>query len=130
MHSPGGITCTITILASRVVEIRGFLANNVTIALEGAIMRKSSIRSRSGDTLIGKSHIVLRLSPELRQSPGGFPLADLETLGHLLIEPSKELHVTGTITPVCTLESLDLDFILDALHLLNDRRSEGIAVVC
>jgi hypothetical protein len=116
-------------LASGVVEIWCFLANDVAVALERMIMRKSTIWSRSGDGLVSKSHIVLRLSPELRQSPGGFPFGDLETLGHLLIEPSKELHVTGTITSVCTLESLDLNFVLNALHLLNDRRSQRISVV-
>jgi len=93
-------------------------------------MRDGSIRSASGDAFISESHIVLRLSPELRLSPSGFPLGDLETLGHLLIHPSEELHITGTITSVCTLESLDLDFILKTLHLLDDRRREGIAIVC
>jgi hypothetical protein len=130
MHSPGGIACTITILTSGVVEIRGFLADDVTVTLERVVMRKSSIRSSCRDALIGKSHKVLRLSPELRQSPGSFPLSDVETLGYLLIEPSKELHVTGAITSVRTLEPLDLDFVLNALHLLDDRRSEGITVVC
>jgi hypothetical protein len=31
------VSCAITILASGVVEIRGFLANDVTVALEGAV---------------------------------------------------------------------------------------------
>jgi hypothetical protein len=94
------------------------------------IMREGSIGSSGGDGLISESHIILRFSPKLCQSPGGFQFTDLEALGHLLIHPSEELHVTGTITSVCTLESLDLDFGLSVLHLFNDRRSEGIAVVC
>src|SRR5713101_5667758 len=89
------IACAITILSSRVVKIRRFLVNDIAAVLERLIMWDGSIGPRSGDVFIGKSHIVLRLSPELGQSPGGFPLGDLETLGHLLIKPSKELDVTG-----------------------------------
>jgi hypothetical protein len=130
VHSSSSIACTITILASGVVDIWGILANDVAVALERVIMREGGIGSTSGDGLISKSHIALRLSPELRLSPSGFPLSNLDTLGHLLIHPSEELHVTGTITSVCIPESPDLDFVLNAPHLFNDGRSEGIAVVC
>ena len=68
-------------------------------------------------------------SSELCQSPGGFPLCDLETFGYLLIKPSEELDITGTVMQVCTLKSLDFNFIFDALHLLNDRGSKQVMIV-
>ena len=70
-----------------------------------------------------------RRSPELCQSPGGFPLRDLKTFGHLLIKPSKELDVTGTVTQLHTLESLDFNFVFAALHLLNDQGSKQVTIV-
>jgi hypothetical protein len=129
MDGPCRIACAITILPSRVVEIRGFPVYDRTGALEGVIVRESSIGPRCRYILISKSHIVLRLTPELCQSPGCLPLSDLEALGHLLIEPGEELHVTSTVTEVGAFKSLDLDFVLNALHLLNDRRSDRITVV-
>lgn len=129
VHSPCRIACAITILSPGVIKIRGFLVYDITVILEGVIMWEGGIRSRGGDVFIGKAHVILRLSPELCQPPGGFPLRDLETLGHLLLDPSKELDITGTVTQVCALESLDFNFIFDALHLLNDRGSKRVTIV-
>ena len=129
VYSPCRIACAITILSPGVIKIRGFLVYDKTAVLEGVIMWEGGIRPSGGDVFIGKSHVILRLSPELRQSPGGFPLRDLETFGHLLIKPSEELDVTGTVTQVRALESLDFNFIFDALHLLNDRGSKRVTIV-
>lgn len=81
------------------------------------------------NVLIGKTHIVLGLASKLCESPCGLPLGNLETLGHLLLEPGEELHVTSAVTYIGTLEPLNLDFVLDALHLFNDRRRDGVSVV-
>ena len=129
VYGPCRIACAITILSPGVIEIRGFLVYDKAAAFEGVIMWEGSIRPRSGDVFIGKTHVILRLSPELCQPPGGFPLRDFETLGHLLIKPSEELDVTGAVTQVCALESLDFNFVFDALHLLNDRGSERVTIV-
>ena len=114
------IACAITILSSRVVKVWRFLVYDRAAVLEGVIMWDGSFGPHSGDVFIDRSHIVLRLSPELGQSPGGFPLGDLETLGHLLVKPSKESDVTGAVTQVCALESLNFNFVFDAFHLLDD----------
>jgi hypothetical protein len=129
VYGPCRIACAITILSPGVIEIRGFLVYDKAAAFEGVIMWEGSIRPRGGDVFIGKTHVILRLSPELCQPPGGFPLRDFETLGHLLIKPSEELDVTGAVTQVCALESLDFNFVFDALHLLNDRGSERVTIV-
>lgn len=92
-------------------------------------MWEGGIGPRRRNVLIGKSHIVLRLASELRESPRGLPLGYLETLGHLLVEPGEELHVASAVAYICTFESLDLNFVLDALHFFNDRSSDGISVV-
>jgi len=105
------------------------LVYEITAVLEGVIM-EGNMRPRGGDVFIGKTHVILRLTPKLCQPPGGFPLCDLETFGHLLIKPSEELDVMGTITQVHMLESLDFNFVFDALHLLNDQGSKRVMIVC
>jgi len=73
------------------------LVYEITAILKGVIMWEGNMRPQGGDVFIGKTHVILCLTPELCQPPGSFPLRDLETFGHLLIKPSEELDVMGTI---------------------------------
>ena len=129
VHGPCGITCAVTILASRIVQVWCFLVYEEVIALEGGIMWEGGIGPSRRNILIGKTHVVLRLASEFRESPRGLPLGNLETLGHLLLEPGEELHITSAVADISTFEPLNLDFVLDALHLFNDRRRDGVSVV-
>ena len=86
----------------------------------------TGIGASRGDVLVRKIHVVLVLTAVFGQALRGLILGDVIALLDLLFDPGEPPDVRRTVSEVGEAEAVDLDVVLNRLHLLDVRRQNGV----